>query len=347
MRRIITAIITGLISVAALASLGPWPHDAHCGAFRERLRERLRERARAQPAPQADADVDTPITRAGDYTFVFTHDGLPRYYRVHVPASYSPQRATAVVLALHGGGGNMDIQAKEAYYHQISQADRAGYVVVFPNGYSALASGKFATWNAGRCCGQARDQDIDDVGFIRALLGHLRRQVNVDPRRIYANGMSNGAMMAYRLACEMSDTFTAIAAVAGTDNTRDCEPARPVSVLHIHAKDDPLEKFDGGAGRDSPAVTDFVAVPDSIAKWVGMNGCAAPPQRVFEHEGAYCDEYSSCRDDTRIKLCVTPDGGHSWPGGSKPRGNGRGSSAFSATEMMWAFFESSARTSNR
>ena len=245
-----------------------------------------------------------------------------------------------VVFSFHGGGGNMDLQADDRYYGQISKADRAGYVAVFPNGHSRLRSGKLATWNAGNCCGQARDQNVDDVGFIREIVRRLSAEPGIDTRRIFANGISNGGMMSYRLACEMPDVFSAIASVAGTDNTRACAPTVPISILHIHAKDDELELFNGGAGRKSAAVTSFVSVPDSTAKWVRLNGCNPAPKRVLETAGAYCDAYTACRGGVVVKLCVTETGGHSWPGGKKPRGNAPGSTALSATEVIAEFFGS-------
>jgi polyhydroxybutyrate depolymerase len=234
----------------------------------------------------------------------------------------------------------MDYQANDSYYGQISKSDQAGFIAVFPNGFSRLKSGKLATWNAGNCCGSARDEGSDDVGFIRDIVKNLSAQLNVDPRRIFANGMSNGGMMAYRLACEMPDVFRAIASVAGTDNTKSCTPSAPISVLHFHAKDDELELFDGGAGRKSSKVTSFVSVPDSIAKWVRLNSCNTMPKRVFENAGAYCDAYTSCRGGVEVKLCVTPTGGHSWPGGKKPRGDTPGSTALSATDVIADFFVS-------
>jgi polyhydroxybutyrate depolymerase len=281
---------------------------------------------------------DGRITGPGDHEFSLQHDGKTRLYRVHVPPGFSPDRPMPVVFSLHGGGGNMGLQADDRFYGQVAKADQAGYVAVFPNGYSRLRGGKLATWNAGNCCGAARDENADDVGFIREIVKRLSAQPGIDAKRFYANGMSNGAMMGYRLACEMPGTFRAIAAVAGTDNTRSCTPASPVSVLHIHARDDELELFDGGSGRRSRQVTAFVAVPDSIAKWVSLNACRPEPRRVFEREGAYCEAYEGCRDGAEVKLCVTPTGGHSWPGGAKPRGGGRGSTAFSATDMAWEFF---------
>lgn len=177
------------------------------------------------------------------------------------------------------------------------------------------------------------------MGFIREIVKRLSAQPGIDAKRVFANGMSNGGLMAYRLACEMPEVFKAIVAVAGTDNTRSCAPSQPVSVLHIHAKDDERVLFNGGAGfNKSDQVTDFVAVPDSVAKWVRLNGCNATPQRVLETAGAHCDAYSHCKGGVEVKLCVTETGGHSWPGGKKPRGGAAGSTAISATEMMAEFF---------
>jgi polyhydroxybutyrate depolymerase len=245
-----------------------------------------------------------------------------------------------MVFSFHGGGGSMDYQANDAYYGQISKSEQAGYIAVFPNGFSKFKSGNFATWNAGKCCAAARDENVDDVGFVRDIIKNLRGQLNIDPNRIFADGISNGGMMAYRLACEMSDVFKAIASVAGTDNTKSCFPKAPISILHIHARNDDLELFDGGAGRRSSQVTSFVSVPDSIAKWVRFDGCSPTPKRVFENSGAYCDAYSQCRGGVEVELCVTATGGHSWPGGKKPRGDAPTSTALSATDVIWDFFNS-------
>lgn len=321
----------GLFAISILATLGPTQTARATEADDRRpIRERLEVR-RAEDEPARSL-------LPGDYSFTLRHGGTDRQYLVHVPNGYDPEIPAPLVMSFHGGGGNMTIQATDEYYGLISKSDKAGFIAVFPNGYSRLRNGGLATWNAGNCCGTARDRAIDDVGFVRAVLDDVGRRTNVDPRRIFASGISNGAMMAYRLACEMSATFTAITAVAGTDNTMTCSPTRPVSILHIHARDDELVLFNGGAGRDSPIVTDFVSVPASIAKWVRSNGCSEVPRRVMENEGAYCDAYRQCRGGVEVRLCVTETGGHSWPGGTKPRGGKAGSSALSATDEMWDFF---------
>jgi polyhydroxybutyrate depolymerase len=310
----------------------------------ETLRERLKQRwTQSQQGRAASPDGAPSMTSPGDYQFSMAHGGLTRLYRVHVPASYRAASPAPLLMAFHGGGGDMNYQANDTYYGLISLSQAKGAVLVFPNGFSKLRSGKLATWNAGNCCADARDKDIDDVGFVRQILAEVTRQLSIDRQRVYATGMSNGAMMAYRLACEMPDTFKAIAAVAGTDNTQRCTPTAPVSVLHIHAQNDDRVLFNGGAGeafRSASKVTDFTSVPATVAAWVQRNRCEPTPQRVLQTAGAFCDSYTGCAGQTEVKLCVTESGGHSWPGGSKPRGNEPASQAISANEVMWSFFAS-------
>lgn len=285
---------------------------------------------------------------SGDYEFDIQNAGIQRMYKMHVPTNYNATTPTPLLIAMHGGDGNMDLQSNDKYYGLITKSEQVGFIVVFPNGYSPFPRGKLATWNAGTCCAAARDNNSDDVGFIRAVVADVEYKLNIDAKRIYATGMSNGGMMSYRLACEASDVFAAIASVAGTDNTTQCNPARAISILHIHAQNDNHVLFNGGAGpaaRDKSKEADFVSVPTTIAKWVKLNQCQMPAQRLFTKPGAYCEIYNRCKDGARVQLCVTEDGGHSWPGGEKPR-NGRlfgtstqpPSQAISADDVMWDFF---------
>jgi len=320
------------VALMLVAVLPPWAHaETASPTWRERWQQRHGEGGAAINGP-------------GDYTLSMDHGGRLRLYRVHVPPSYRGDRPVPLVLALHGGGGDAQIQATDSYYGQIRKSDAEGYVVAFPNGVSRFKGGRLATWNAGLCCGAARDQGVDDVDFIRNVVRHLRSQLNIDADRVFAEGMSNGGMMAYRLACEAPDVFKAVASVAGTDNTSHCAPQRPVSILHIHARDDDRVLFNGGAGqfagRGREQVNDFVSVPETIRRWVQRNGCAATPHRVLDRPGVTCDRYAPCQGGTEVQLCVTETGGHSWPGGTKPRGGQAGSTALSATDAIWAFFSS-------
>lgn len=275
----------------------------------------------AQLGPKPSTDTDSRIAKPGDYSFVIQHGGRARTYRVHVPARYDRAVAAPLLVALHGGEG-MDTRAGNAYYGLMAKSEREGFVAVFPNGYTKTP-GRGASWNAGTCCGAAREENVDDVGFIRQVVTNVFGQLHIDRQRIYATGVSNGAMMAYRLACEMPEVFRAVATVAATDRTASCAPRNPVSVLHIHAKDDKLVPFNGVAA--------------SVSKWAQLNGCQQTPRRSLEMAGAYCEVYSYCRGQSEVQLCVTDTGGHTWPGGAAARAQGAPSQAISATNTAWDF----------
>lgn len=331
-RRIAQVAILFLASTAAIAQ------DADRPGLRERLRERIEQRR--EPAPDSAA--------AGTIEHSLRHGGLTRKYLLHIPARQAPGKPLPLVIALHGGGGHAEYMADDARYGWVSKADQEGFAVAFPNGYSKLPGGRFATWNAGNCCGDARDRNIDDVGFIRALVADVRSRLPIDRERIFATGMSNGGMLSHRLACDAADLFRAIASVAGTDATTTCTPSRPVSVLHIHAKDDTHVLFNGGAGpdafRDPSKVFEFVSVPDTLARWVTRNHCSPAPRRTVDTPGAYCEVYSGCAAESRLQLCVTERGGHSWPGAERVRrGKEPASQALDATDVIWGFFLEAAR----
>jgi len=343
--------VSSLSAVLAVAAPSAWSQtnttDSGGSTLRQRLKDKLQDRRDARAAVEKSASTDAAsleqLPAPGSYSFKLQHGGSQRAYLVHVPRGYDATRPTPVVVAFHGGGGHMNLQAN-ANYNIVGKADSAGFIAVFPNGYSRLPSGKLATWNAGNCCDRARDLNIDDVGFVRAMLVQLQSRVNVDPQRIFATGMSNGGMLSHRLACEMADTFRAIAPVAGTDGTLTCSPVRPISVLHIHAKNDTHVQFYGGAGkdafRDETKVADFVSVPETISRWTQRNRCTAAPKRVLDVPGAYCEAHTGCADGVQVQLCVTEKGGHSWPGVKEVRsGKEPASQAINANDVMWDFFQ--------
>jgi polyhydroxybutyrate depolymerase len=293
----------------------------------------LMERAQQKRAQPSDPNP-TKITKAGTYRFHFFHGGLRREYLVHVPAKAIGQPAP-MLLALHGGGGDMDYQAQN--YGLVEKSDEAGFILVAPNGTSRFASGILATWNAGACCGRAVEQNIDDVGFLKAVIGRVATQAAIDRSRVFATGMSNGGLMSYRLACEASDMIRGIAPVAGTDNTIQCKPSRPVPVIHFHAKDDSHVLFGGGSGPDALATANFTSVPATIAKWVSLNQASPQAKAVVSVPGATCTRHDG---PAPVELCVTDAGGHSWPGSTSRRANKNPSQAISANDRMWEFFSS-------
>ena len=299
--------------------------------------QQFMERAREARSHPADPNM-TPITAPGDYRFSFVHDGITREYLVHVPKTYRGA-PTPMLVALHGGGGDADFQADDSKYKLITASEQHRFIAVFPNGYSRFPSGIIATWNAGNCCGAAQKNNSDDVGFIREVIHRMERQASIDPKRIFATGMSNGAMMDWRLACEAPEV-RAIAPVEGTDNTTGrCVPPHPVAVIEFHAADDPNVPFNGGVGT-GPSHTDFVSVPATQAKWVRLDRAASATQRVLTVPGAHCDVHAADRGGAPVELCVTDTGGHSWPGGGTQQGRKQPSMAISANDLMWNFFSS-------
>src|SRR5437879_1570747 len=159
--------------------------------------------------------TNTDTLNPGDHTRFLQVDKRTRTYLVHVPPNYDPKKPTPVVLAYHGGGSNAVQMVRFCGLNET--ADKHGFLVVYPNGTGLLEGA--LTWNGGNCCGFAMQHQVDDVGFTRALLDDLGKVANVDPKRVYATGMSNGAILAYRLASELSDRIAAIAPVGGPMGT--------------------------------------------------------------------------------------------------------------------------------
>lgn len=279
--------------------------------------------------------------RPGDHSRSIEVEGRERTYLVHVPPQYDPAAPMPVVLAFHGGGANADNMV--AFSGLNEKADQAGFIVVYPEGSGRLP--RMLTFNAGNCCGKAAESKIDDVAFTRLVLDDLERIANVDRRRVFATGMSNGAMMSYRLAAELSDRIAAIAPVAGPMGTKDCRPGRAVSVMHFHGDTDECAPFKGGRGR-GPSGTDFYSVQHSIDAWVAANGCRPAPQTTRlpdrADDGTTVKEmrYASGRDGAEVVLVVIEGGGHTWPG-REPRLRALGPSTrdISANDMMWEFFQ--------
>lgn len=296
-------------------------------------------------AARASAGCTAPGTAyvVGSQTGQVTVGARPRSFVVHVPTGYTPGRALPTVVLLHGGLGTGAQLEGSALMSPI--ADREGFVAVYPDGISR-------SWNAGRCCGPPAEQNIDDVGFIAALLDHLQTQLCLDLRRVYATGMSNGAMMSHRLACELSERLTAVAPVAGTNMTDSCAPLRPVPVMHIHGADDKHVPWQGGAGCGIAGVP-FTGVPESINGWLARNGCAsAPPSLLLEQGDGRCESQGRCPASGDVVLCTIAGGGHSWPGGAAAQGQGLPactaagegiqSRTFIASEQIWTFFKTQA-----
>ena len=275
-------------------------------------------------------------SQASDITNTLTHDGIERTYILHVPASYEQGQPAALVLDLHGGGGNASTQMQTSNFSAL--ADQKGFLVAYPNG-TGRQGDRLLTWNGGTCCAYAVTNQIDDVGFIRAVVADVRAKYDLDPKRIYATGLSNGAIFSYRLACDAADLFAAIAPVAGTKNYVRCDPGEPVSVIHFHGTEDTHVGYNGGSGPDSFVEVPFASVQDSIDFWRNVNGCGTNPQ-TESFEDIRHDAYLDCTNGTAVELYTILGGKHAWPGSNGPAwpGGDEPTQSISATQIIWDFF---------
>ncbi len=175
-------------------------------------------------------------------------DGSTRTYHLYVPRSL-PDRAVPLLVALHGGLGSGTQFEQNTDFDGLAEANR--FIVVYPDGTPTGYGPDRLVWNAGGCCGwaEASRNNVDDVAFIGALIGHLESTYRIDPHRVFVTGHSNGALLAFALACQLSPMVDAIAVQAGALMEPSCHPAAPVSVMEIHGTDDQNIPINGGRGR--------------------------------------------------------------------------------------------------
>jgi polyhydroxybutyrate depolymerase len=261
-------------------------------------------------------------------------EGVRRTYLLHLPDSHRPGELMPLLFVFHGGGGTAS--NIEEHTALTPAATNRGYAVVYPDGENGH-------WSDGR----AARAGADDVGFVRLLLDSLRRELPVDSRRIFATGISNGAGMAFRLACDLPGSFAAIAPVAGAlpaELESRCAAAAPVSLLMFSGTADRLMPYDGGdlslrRGRVLPATT-------TARLFARANGCAPShtvtlePDTVTDGTRVRRLVYGGCRGSRDVVLFRIEGGGHTWPGGPPVgRSVGRVSRDIDASRTMLDFFD--------
>lgn len=285
----------------------------------------------------------------GDHGFSISHGGFRRSYLVRIPPHATSALPLPVVINFHGAGSNARTQK---WYSRMDRiADREGFIAVYPNGTGVLSE-RLLTWNAGNCCGSAALYRVDDVGFALAVIDDLARRTPIDRERIYATGLSNGSMMAYRLAAEASERIAAVAGVAGAMTVPDFAPKVPVPVMHIHSVDDHLALYDGGLGHGLPALDTRIFHPSvsaMLTQWLRHNGCPERREADEPIAGTGPDErhtatrfvWRGCRDGTEVVLWRLQGAGHVWPGGRRdfmPALLGPSTAVIDANREIWEFF---------
>jgi polyhydroxybutyrate depolymerase len=247
-----------------------------------------------------------------------TVSGVPRTYTVFRPPSLDPAKLAPLVVALHGYTSNASEMETSSRFDD--QATQGSFMVVYPQGLGN-------SWNAGRCCGQ---NGYDDVAFISALIDRMVSGSHVDAKRVFVTGMSNGGLMAQRLACDLSDRVTAVASVSGGLVTSTCKPTRPISVMEIHGTADSLVPFAGGS---TAGLTYFAPTISVMAHWATLDGCAASPT-VTQSGIARTSTWTGCRGGAQVVLKAVLGGQHSWFG---PDADPRPDEP-NATQVVWDFF---------
>lgn len=311
------------------------------------------QRHKAEADPDPDPTVtetptpdhggpEPPPLQPGRYDDALPYEGRNRRFVLFVPESYNHAAPIPLVIVLHPGDGDADQMIAVTGFAEA--AERHGFLVAFPEGTAAFGEQLF-TWNAGNCCGYAMERQVDDVGFLRALVEHLAERLPVDPRRIYATGISGGAMLAYRLACEMADVLAAVAPVSGALNVDTCEPAAPISLIAFHGTEDSYVPYGGGVPEvilDGNVRVDR-SVADSVGFFVAHNGCPETPDRSTAGL-VHTDAYEPCIGGTSVVLVTVEGGGHAWPGGDRAGSLTDVPTRWpDATDEIWKFFEAHPR----
>lgn len=274
----------------------------------------------------------------GDHKRSIASEGIKRHYLVHVPESVRPNNPAPVVIALHGVA--MDGRMMAAFSGLNKKADEAGFVVVYPTG---TGIGPLSAWNSGGLSGPLAAGKPDDVAFISSLLDDLATVVRMDAKRVYACGLSNGGMMCYRLAAELSGRIAAIAPVAGTVSLAECRPTRPVPVIHFHGTGDTIVPFEIRKGKGPPFIR-LKGVEESVRLWAGINGCRetrGPEFLAAPHEDLAVtrETWTAGTNGAEVVLVTIRGGGHTWPGQKPPVGFiGKSTRKVSANDLMWDFF---------
>ncbi len=252
------------------------------------------------PSPTPPGTGSAAYPTYGDHFSTISSGGIKRTFKLHIPHRYASDTATALVLNFHGRTSNAFAQEQLSEFSLL--ADEQGFIVVYPQ-----ATGSPSTWEDFPESGSG----VDDVQFTRDLIAHLSIELNIDPARIYATGLSNGGGMANRLACDLADRIAAIAPIAGGYyDWEKCTPSRPVPVIAFHGQRDEIIPY---YGTNLEGVVNLPALPIWAADWAARNQCAPAPKHTSTGGVITTDSWSHCANGADVVLYSLTMEGHYWP----------------------------------
>ncbi len=279
----------------------------------------------------------SPELAGRDEVVQLEHGGRMRSYRLHVPPGIERMKSSALLFVFHGGGGDSSQAASSTGFSGI--ADRERFCVVYPDG-TGFFRNRLLTWNSGGIPVYAQEHDVDDSGFVRAVLESVKKLAPIDPDRVFATGMSNGGMMCHRLARECEDVFAGIAPVSGAMNFTQRDASLPIAVMIVHGTKDEHVLFGGGRPKRSMGKAgDRVDASVAAARdhYLARNAHTGEPEA--KAEGNVRIETWMQGGGMPVRVVTIDGGGHAWPGG--PRGDYRGADEpvdWPASERIWEFF---------
>ncbi|MCD4780237.1 MAG: prolyl oligopeptidase family serine peptidase [Candidatus Omnitrophica bacterium] len=291
---------------------------------------------------------------------IIQHDRRIREYFIYTPPSYKENKSVPLLMVFHGGKGKAKKFARFTGFNNLSE--KYGFIVAYPQGIDGH-------WNDGRQSERfkAHDKDIDDVGFVMALIENLKANFNIDQNKIFATGMSNGGIFCQRLAVEQSQHFTAIASVTAQmaeSLAKRFNPQKPISVLIMNGTDDPLLPYSGGEVKDiaffprlprlrrKPSRGRVLSTAATIDLWLKHNQILThstmKKMTDIDNDGVTVElkEWTNKRKGVSVVLYKIKSGGHTWPGGKQylpERVIGKTCMDINASELIWDFFLSNAK----
>ena len=267
-----------------------------------------------------------------------TVDGIERSFILHMPSGNNTSVKIPLVICLHGGGGQGKGMDRLTSFNDV--ADKYVFAVVYPDGIKK-------NWNDGRNVTKktVEGNEVNDVKFISSLIDSLIVEYNIDSSRVYVTGISNGGIMSFRLACELSDKIAAFAAVASSmteDQSENCKLSTGIPVMIIFGDADPLVPYEGGEIKGKRGK--IIPVKETVDFWIKNNGCSDTPvehSTIDNEDDETSVEKFVYKGNADVIFLLIKGGGHTWPGGWQYLPKifiGRTSKEINASEEIWKFF---------